>query len=286
MLMMVLSISVLLSVLFSPVFGEDSLLKWIVGEEYGERPENSAVQLKGMREPVIIRQTFGSDEGFAPVRGSDKWGYIDTKGNIVSGMKYDSVSYFGNGYAAVSLDRKYGMIDKNMNAVTTFTYDKIYPSYNGSKYPRFVFLKDGKRGIVDEKEKVISTYEAFEQMSEFREGLAVFRDLNAYGIIDIDGKILVSGLQQHIVYSFSGGRAMFEYVGYRLSGYIDVNGQVVIPTSPISYWGNFKDGLGLVAPVQNWENIYALIDRDGNALFTKEFTKSPDMTLWICSGRE
>ena len=50
-------------------------------------------------------------QSLACVEVNDKWGYIDTKGNIVIPAVYDDAYSFSQGLAAVKVNGKWGYID-------------------------------------------------------------------------------------------------------------------------------------------------------------------------------
>ena len=49
--------------------------------------------------------------GLARVKTKNKWGYIDTTGNVVVPPKYNEVENFSDGIARVRIGQKWGLID-------------------------------------------------------------------------------------------------------------------------------------------------------------------------------
>lgn len=62
-------------------------------------------------------------DGFACVELSDKWGFINEKGEEITSIKYDSVDYFINGFAEVKLTNKYGFINEKGEEIIPCIYD-------------------------------------------------------------------------------------------------------------------------------------------------------------------
>ena len=60
-------------------------------------------------------------EGLAPVKKNGKWGFINTKGDLVIPCEYDFAYSFSNGVALVELNNKYGYIDKYGNSTFSET---------------------------------------------------------------------------------------------------------------------------------------------------------------------
>ena len=55
-----------------------------------------------IRIPCVYDEAGGFHEGLASVKIGDKWGFIDTMGQIVIPCEYKIVGYFSRGYAIVS----------------------------------------------------------------------------------------------------------------------------------------------------------------------------------------
>jgi hypothetical protein len=80
-------------------------------------------------------------EGKARVMVKQKWGFIDTTGNVIVKPKYNQVENFNDGIAKVRLGQKWGLIDATGNEIIKPTFDAIYE------------FKDGKaKVLLDKKE--------------------------------------------------------------------------------------------------------------------------------------
>jgi hypothetical protein len=55
----------------------------------------------------------GFDDGFAPVKLNEKWGFLNTDGKLAVPAKYDKVTPFDGGYTPVQRDGKFFVLDKN-----------------------------------------------------------------------------------------------------------------------------------------------------------------------------
>lgn len=91
---------------------------------------------------------FGN--GLAPVMGeSGKWGYINTKGQLVIPYKYDDVIAFSEAMAAVKIDNKWGYIDRTGKMIIQPTFDEAGEFTNGivsviMNNKLYTFIKSGK----------------------------------------------------------------------------------------------------------------------------------------------
>lgn len=70
-------------------------------------------------------------EGIARVMTKQKWGYIDTIGNVIVKPKYNQVENFNNGIAKVRLGQKWGLIDATGKELIKPTFDFIGEFING-----------------------------------------------------------------------------------------------------------------------------------------------------------
>jgi hypothetical protein len=77
-------------------------------------------------------------EGKLAVRENNKWGFVNTKGEMVIKPQYDSCDSYNEGYAKVQSGDKWGIIDKNGNVIIKPMYKNIAPGENGI----FVFYDD------------------------------------------------------------------------------------------------------------------------------------------------
>jgi len=104
--------------------------------------------------------------GFARVENNDKWGYIDSYGNMFTKLIYNYCSDFSNELASVQINDKWGFINSNGNMLTDFIYDdcddfsnelatvKIndkwgYLNSDGNMFTNFIYdvCSDFKNGI-------------------------------------------------------------------------------------------------------------------------------------------
>lgn len=105
------------------------------------------------------------------VKNNNKWGYINTKGEEVTLLKYTRVDEFKKDFAVVGINNKNGMIDKTGKEIVPLEYDWIRK--DNSKAGRAIVTKNMK--FVD-----------------------VFDDNSLFGIIDNKGNIIVPCIYNYI----------------------------------------------------------------------------------------
>jgi hypothetical protein len=162
-----------------------------------------------------------------PVVVGGKYGFIDTKGNLVLEPKYDYVFDFGrNNFSVVSMNGRYGVIDIDGNEIIACREDsiKIIDSV-------FAIKKDDLWGLMDYRGKAITNFQ-YEELEADGNGFFKFRSNEMYGILSQQGKVIVSPEYDHfsfrgnLIYTYSNN-----YIGlYDIQGkkYLDaVNDEII-----------------------------------------------------------
>lgn len=180
--------------------------------------------------------------------------------------KFLNASPFSEGLALITV-RKYGVIDCNGNVVVDPIYDEIEDFREGIA----VFSKDGKYGAINEKGRIIAE-PIFDQLFSFCEGKARFIIDRKYGYINSFGGIIANG-QFDQAEDFHKGIALFKSNGKW--GAIDSNGNIVLePTyEKLGYYNG--DNL-----IYKNNGMFGLIDRSGNTIVSAEY----EAIKWYLNG--
>ncbi|MEK6497260.1 WG repeat-containing protein, partial [Campylobacter jejuni] len=64
-------------------------------------------------------------EGFAVVCQNGKYGFVNTKGDLVISCQYDNALSFTDGLARVCMDGKYGFINTKGRLIIPYQYDAV-----------------------------------------------------------------------------------------------------------------------------------------------------------------
>lgn len=291
---------VVIPLIYDGISGIQISLGGLYGTKYGFSQGAASVCKDGkwgaidQQGNVIVPFTYdglsGFCDGLAKASKNDKSGFVDKQGEVVIPITYDMADDFSEGYTTVGKNDsnsknyvQWGVIDRRGKLVVPMIYNAIYSFSEGMA--RVANTSDGtfyKYGFIDTTGKLVVPM-IYNSAGDFSGGMASvginderfsvsFK--NKYGFIDKAGKIVIP-ISYDSVRDFSDGLAL---AGRNISdlnvqfseppeyGYIDTNGNTVIPMIYGYDTTSFSDG---VAVVRKQNNTFSIIE---NPLFTE--TKS------------
>jgi hypothetical protein len=206
-------------------------------------------------------------EGLAVVRESNRWKYIDMTGEVVIEGNFSSIRNFSQGKAAVRFDGRWGYINTSGNFVINPKFRDAHLFSNGRAFVRS--LHNWGYYYIDEKGDKIESVDFsgsfdFVETNEFRDGLALVRDDDEFGYIDKSGNAAID-LKYNEAYPFSEKLAAVKISDKW--GFISSSEAVEIAPQFISA-GNFGNGL---APVRKSSNLFGYVDKSGNMVISEQF---------------
>lgn len=101
--------------------------------------------LAGLSKRSAITELCPFKDGLARIQTANRWGFVDSAGNIAIAPQFDEVSDFSEGYAAAKRDEKWGVIDKLGKWVVEPTLEEVGPFSQGLAAAG----RDGKTGYID-----------------------------------------------------------------------------------------------------------------------------------------
>ena len=199
------------------------------------------------------------NEGLARFYSSDeKYGYVNTKGDIVIRAQFEECGPFSEGLAWVKSNDKYGYIDTKGNIIINYQFVDAEDFHEG-----LAAVSNGKMwGFVNKKGEYVINPQ-FEGVSYFMNGLAGFSNGRLSGYIDKTGKYVINP-QFEVVSSFSNGLAACK-LG-EMWGYVDKTGKLVINPQ----FDGATTFMGNVALVQSNEKI-GCINKKGAFIINPQF---------------
>lgn len=181
---------------------------------------------------------------------NEKYGYVNSKGELVIAPQFDEAWAFQEGLAVVKVDDKWGYINPTGDFVVQPTYDDAWGFSEGLAK----VIKNGKVGFINLKGNVVIPLSYDDSYHWFDEGFTAVSKKDKWGIINKQGKA-ITPLSYDYATSPSEGRILvgnYDKAGELKYGYLDTQGKVVIPLQ-YDYATSFSDGT-------------AYVDKDGESL--------------------
>lgn len=202
---------------------------------------------------------LADDVRMNPIAFKGKWGFANTKGEIILVPTYDYVLPFQNGFAKVKENGKWGFIDKTGKLVVPCEYEQLWNvAENVAR-----FKQNRKFGAINSVGKVIIPPQ-YSELWEAREGSIVAAFNEKYGFLDANGKTIIPFEYDDAQY-FSEGKAAVMKQGKW--GIVDKTGENIIPFN-YDEISPFKNGIAKVANNQR----FGYIDATGKEIIPLIYT--------------
>lgn len=145
------------------------------------RPHISLINKQGeeLFGPAQNTEIHDFREGLAPLMQGIKWGFINTRGEVVIAPRFDKVLHFNNGLAAVLQDGKWGYINKTGKWQIRPRFERAYRFNEESCSVQH----NGLWGFVDKQGKWLIK-PRFQDALIFDEGLAPVKTDKGWGYIN------------------------------------------------------------------------------------------------------
>ena len=205
-----------------------------------------------------------------------KYGFMNIKGEVVVGLKYDDMTTFEDGLAYARRGEKYGYLDKEGREVVPFKYSDLGDFHEGLAYA----CRNGKYGYVDKKGNEVIPFK-FDGADDFKYGYGRVNIRDKYGkvkkigYVNKKGKVTyIKNLQKYIAFSYmsEGLIAVTKEKEYKW-GYINKKGKVVIPLK-YDYVEDFHEGLAAVKVKKGGKSGY--INKKGKVVIPLKYGYARD----------
>ncbi len=124
----------------------------------------------------------------ARIRGTGKWGFVDTRGTTIVSHKYKTAYSYSEGLAFVAEEYKFGAIDKTGNMVIDATYSDV--KREGFNSGLAAVRSGGKWGFINKSGEVVIPFE-YDDCSSFSQGSAAVLQDGYWGYIDTNGEMMI-----------------------------------------------------------------------------------------------
>lgn len=209
-------------------------------------------------------------EGLAVVLINQKFGYMDTQGNLKIQPQFEDAHPFSEGYAAVKINGKWGFIDKQGKIVMNPTFAWIPEGFSDGLARVYA---DNNMGMFINKNFQTDISPVSNAIQPYSEGLTAFQENGKWGYINKSGNLVIPA-QFEEARAFKNGLAP---VRIRLDnfttkwGYIDTSGKIVIQPQFFNAQP-FSENLAAVEiGIENSSNRWAYIDTTGKVVIAPQF---------------
>lgn len=188
-------------------------------------------------------------EGLARVCKDKKYGFIDKLGHEIISCKYDDAKDYDKGISVVTLGDKKGAINREGDMVIPCKYDNINLCKDDSLAAAFI---NETSGFIDLEGNVVVPFD-YDYCGTFSEGLADVRKNGLIGFVNKNGELVIPCKYENL-YNGCGFREGL--VGVSIDGglpgilddewgYIDQNGNIIIPFQKGLTGAPFSSGLSM-----------------------------------------
>ncbi|MBU3185942.1 WG repeat-containing protein [Clostridium estertheticum] len=132
-----------------------------------------------------------SEGVMSATNSAKKAGLIDNHGNIIIDFKFDVISSFSEGLAYFEEYGKYGFINTKEEIVIKPKYHAVWGFYNGLS--GYTLGADSPYGFINKRGEV-AIENKYQNVGNFNEGLAVFTNNDLDGYINIQGKEVIKNV--------------------------------------------------------------------------------------------
>lgn len=224
------------------------------------------------------------NDGLAPVKKGERWGFIDKDGKLVIELKYMAgfeVPEFSNGLCGIyspEHDAR-GYINTKGEVVAPFIFDGVNPFFDSLTVVYRAGRADGssnaRQSIIHKNGKIVleTAPNAYNYETYFKEGLARVMQNFKCGFMDYNGKIVIETKYDDVM-DFSEGLAAVKQASDSWDskwGFIDKNGKVVIDFLFSHQPTNFSSGRAFI---KGNDGKFGIIDAKGKVLVEPKYNQA------------
>lgn len=207
------------------------------------------------------------NEGRLAVKRNGFWGFVDKNGREIVPCRFQMVKNFYNGMAAVKISNKWGVIDRQGDILINFKYTRLGNFKEGLAW---AYTPKGVCFINADNEEVIPA--RYSKAYDFQNGLARVVINGKYGLINKDGEYVVRPRYTFIESFDQNGLAIVRFGQSRIRyGVINTSGRL-ITNHNYKQIRPFKEGFAAV----KHKGKYGFINTKGNLVISAKYSKVSD----------
>lgn len=206
-----------------------------------------------------------SEEGEGDLIEAEKGGlrgFFTRTGKEVIPISYESRSIWKEGALAVrGKDKKISFYKKDGSLISRAAYDQVSDFENGMA----IVKRGATYGYLSLNGREVKP--VYQEARFFEDGLAAVKEKGRWGVIDMTGRYVVSPIYKDTGAAFQEGRLAVKNQK-NLWGYIDREGQEIIPPAYKAVSPAFSEGC---AAVQDESKLWGFIDTEGRVTAKPKF---------------
>jgi hypothetical protein len=201
-------------------------------------------------------------EGWASVRQGDRYGMIDTTGQLRIPLAYDGPGQRNGDQLIIRKGGKYGMVNLKNQPILPFSYERLKPFRQGLARARL----EGRYGYLNPEGRW-QIKPVYPQAGDFVQGLAPALEEERWGLIDSRGQWVVAPTYSQLIAAGSN-----RWIAAGASGYVllDEAGQQ-LPAGPFVELHPFSEEL---AAFRNGRDRWGYVNPAGEVVVEPEFLLS------------
>ncbi|MBK8678928.1 MAG: WG repeat-containing protein [Sphingobacteriales bacterium] len=237
------------------ILAQKTPVQWVIINAQNREVQTIAAKKITINNP-IESATKGKLFAFENING--KWGFINTKGEVVLPANFDKIDAFAEGLAPASQSGKYGYLNAQFQMAIASQFDFAYPFNEGLA----VVGNKNSWGFIDKTGKIVIPLK-YDQVRRFNEGRSWAKRAEKWYIINKQGRE-IKGFNFKQVQDFENGLAYVvtrdPHTNLRRIGLVDTEGEEVLaPYYDEVFPKNFVNGFGIA----HLENRMGIISKSG-----------------------
>lgn len=208
------------------------------------------------------------------VRKGNKWGFVDKYGREVIPCIFTKVNNFSQGYATVKLGTKWGLVDKLGDTQLPFEYGNLGNHSEGLVWFRGI----SGRGYMDVEGNVVIEPK-FSQVDDFENGVASVKYNGQFGLIDTKGDYILRPKYVKISPFNKEGIAIAKRQANRIKYEVIDRRGTVLTQHAYRDIQNYSEGYAAV----RLKDYYGFIDSQGKLVIDNVYSKVSDFSDGLAS---
>ncbi len=214
---------------------------------------------------LMYDQIGNYSEGRLAVKRGNKWGFVDEAGEEIIACQFNKIKNFSDGIAIVRKGTKWGAIDKRGNVLVDFKYNHLGNFKNGLS----CFNGSYGKGYLNEIGDTIIIPQ-FQRANDFENGVARVAQDGKYGLINTQGEYILRPKYGDIKAFNEHGLAVVRYGKNNIRyGIINRQGKL-ISDKDYQEIRDFVEGYAIV----RFKGKYGFIDTRANLVIPAIYSKA------------